>query len=82
MIGLTIAVYNGKEHMPILISDQMVGYMCIKELQKNYLEYSILKTNIKFLFLIILKFYKLKLGEFVQTRTYKGHIKADRKTKR
>lgn len=27
MIGQTIAVYNGKEHMPILISDQMVGYL-------------------------------------------------------
>lgn len=49
MIGQTIAVYNGKEHMPILISDQMVGY---------------------------------KLGEFVLTRTYKGHTKTDKKTKR
>jgi len=27
MIGHTIAVYNGKEHLPILISDQMVGHM-------------------------------------------------------
>lgn len=26
MIGHTIAVYNGKEHVPLLISDQMVGY--------------------------------------------------------
>lgn len=26
MIGHTIAVYNGREHMPILISDQMVGH--------------------------------------------------------
>lgn len=26
MIGHTIAVYNGKEHLPILISDQMVGH--------------------------------------------------------
>ena len=24
----------------------------------------------------------LKLGEFVQTRSYRGHIKADKKTKR
>nr|YP_009503368.1 ribosomal protein S19 [Euglena clara]AXA45489.1 ribosomal protein S19 [Euglena clara] len=49
MIGYTIAVYNGKEHIPILISDQMIGH---------------------------------KLGEFVQTRTYKGHVKSDKKVKR
>nr|YP_010700384.1 ribosomal protein S19 [Phacus arnoldii]WCH63573.1 ribosomal protein S19 [Phacus arnoldii] len=48
MIGLTIAVYNGREHIPILISDQMVG----------------------------------QLGEFVQTRNFRGHIKNDKKTKR
>lgn len=49
MIGCTIAVYNGKEHIPLFISDQMVGY---------------------------------KLGEFVPTRTYKGHFKSDKKVKR
>lgn len=49
MIGHTIAVYNGKEHIPILISDQMVGH---------------------------------KLGEFVLTRYFRGHIKTDKKTKR
>lgn len=49
MIGFTIAVYNGKQHVPIFISDQLVGY---------------------------------KLGEFVSTRNFKTHIKADRKTKR
>nr|YP_009144917.1 ribosomal protein S19 [Euglenaria anabaena]AKJ83364.1 ribosomal protein S19 [Euglenaria anabaena] len=49
MIGHTIAIYNGKEHIPVLISDQMIGH---------------------------------KLGEFVQTRTYRGHVKADKKTKR
>lgn len=49
MIGHTIAVYNGKEHIPVLISDQMIGH---------------------------------KLGEFVPTRNYRGHVKADRKTKR
>jgi ribosomal protein S19 len=27
MIGHTIAVYNGKEHIPILISDRMVGHL-------------------------------------------------------
>lgn len=26
MIGCTIGVYNGKKHVPILISEQLVGY--------------------------------------------------------
>lgn len=26
MIGFTISVYNGKQHVPIFISDQLVGY--------------------------------------------------------
>lgn len=49
MVGHTIAVYNGKQHVPIFISDQFVGH---------------------------------KLGEFVSTRSFKSHIKTDRKTKR
>ena len=49
MVGFTIAVYNGKQHVPIFISDQFVGH---------------------------------KLGEFVSTKTFKTHIKADRKAKR
>nr|YP_010502703.1 ribosomal protein S19 [Eutreptiella eupharyngea]UXD06299.1 ribosomal protein S19 [Eutreptiella eupharyngea] len=49
MIGHTIAVYNGQEHIPVLISDQMVGH---------------------------------KLGEFSPTRTYRGHVKSDKKSKR
>ena len=49
MVGLTIAIYNGKQHVPIFISDQLVGH---------------------------------KLGEFVSTRNFKTHIKADRKSKR
>lgn len=49
MVGFTIAVHNGKQHVPIFISDQLVGH---------------------------------KLGEFVSTRNFKTHIKADRKTKR
>jgi small subunit ribosomal protein S19 len=49
MVGFTIAVYNGKQHVPLFISDQLVGH---------------------------------KLGEFVSTRNFKTHIKADRKTKR
>nr|NP_041914.1 ribosomal protein S19 [Euglena gracilis]P19170.1 RecName: Full=Small ribosomal subunit protein uS19c; AltName: Full=30S ribosomal protein S19, chloroplastic [Euglena gracilis]AKL82368.1 ribosomal protein S19 [Euglena gracilis var. bacillaris]AAA84225.1 ribosomal protein [Euglena gracilis]CAA50101.1 30S ribosomal protein S19 [Euglena gracilis]CAA77918.1 ribosomal protein S19 [Euglena gracilis] len=48
MIGNTIGVYNGKEHIPVLVSDQMIGH---------------------------------KLGEFVQTRNYRGHKKHDKKTK-
>ena len=49
MVGFTIAIYNGKQHVPIFISDQFVGH---------------------------------KLGEFVSTRTFKTHIKADKKLKR
>ena len=49
MVGFTIAVYNGKQHVPLFISDQFVGH---------------------------------KLGEFVSTKTFKTHIKADRKAKR
>jgi small subunit ribosomal protein S19 len=49
MVGHTIAVYNGKQHVPLFVSDQLVGH---------------------------------KLGEFVNTRTFRSHIKADRKTKR
>lgn len=49
MVGFTIAVYNGKQHVPVFISDQLVGH---------------------------------KLGEFVSTRNFKTHIKADRKAKR
>ena len=26
MIGHTIAVYNGREHIPVFVSDQMVGH--------------------------------------------------------
>ena len=49
MVGHTIAVYNGRQHVPIFISDQFIGH---------------------------------KLGEFVPTRSFKSHIKTDRKTKR
>nr|AYD72409.1 30S ribosomal protein S19 [Acetabularia peniculus] len=49
MIGHTIAIHNGKEHIPIFITDQMVGH---------------------------------KLGEFAPTRTYRGHIKSDKKSTR
>ena len=49
MIGHTIAVHNGKEHIPVFITDQMVGH---------------------------------KLGEFSPTRTFRGHIKSDKKSRR
>ena len=46
MVGLTIAIHNGREHMPIYITENMVGH---------------------------------KLGEFAQTRTFRGHA-ADKKS--
>jgi len=48
MVDLTIAVHNGKEHVPVLINEHMVGH---------------------------------KLGEFVLTRTFRGHV-VDKKAKR
>jgi len=47
MLGLTLAVHNGREHVPVLITEDMVGH---------------------------------KVGEFVLTRTYRGHS-ADKKAK-
>jgi small subunit ribosomal protein S19 len=47
MIGLTIAVHNGRQHVPVLINENMIGH---------------------------------KLGEFVATRTFRGHA-ADKKAK-
>jgi len=47
MIALTIAVHNGKQHVPVFITENMVGH---------------------------------KLGEFVGTRTFRGHS-ADKKAK-
>lgn len=49
MIGHTIAVHNGREHIPVFITDQMVGH---------------------------------KLGEFSPTRTFRGHVKNDKKSRR
>ena len=40
MVGLTIAVHDGRRHVPVYITEDMVGH---------------------------------KLGEFVATRTYRGH---------
>ena len=49
IIGHTIAVHNGREYIPIFVTDQMVGH---------------------------------KLGEFSPTRTFRGHIKDDKKMHR
>ena len=49
MLGHTIAVHDGRKHVPVFVTDSMVGH---------------------------------KLGEFAPTRTFKGHIKDDRKAKR
>ena len=43
----TFAVYNGKEHVPVYVTEDMVGH---------------------------------KLGEFVATRTYRGHGKDEKKS--
>ncbi|OFK80305.1 30S ribosomal protein S19 [Fenollaria massiliensis] len=46
-IGHTIAVYDGRKHVPVYITEDMVGH---------------------------------KLGEFVLTRTFRGHVaKGDKK---
>ena len=47
-VGLTIAVYDGRKHIPVYVTEDMVGH---------------------------------KLGEFVATRTYKGHGKDEKKSK-
>ncbi len=49
MIGHTIAVHNGREHLPIYVTDLMLGH---------------------------------KLGEFAPTRTFRGHVKSDKKSRR
>ena len=49
MLGHTLAVHDGRKHVPVFVSENMVGH---------------------------------KLGEFAPTRTFKGHIKDDRKAKR
>ena len=49
MIGFTIAIHNGKNHIPVLVNENMVGH---------------------------------KLGEFAPTKTFKGHVKDDKKARR
>jgi small subunit ribosomal protein S19 len=49
MLGHTLAVHDGRKHVPVFVTEAMVGH---------------------------------KLGEFAPTRTFKGHIKYDRKSRR
>lgn len=49
MVGHTIAIHDGRRHVPIYITETMVGH---------------------------------KLGEFAPTRTFRGHVKAEKKGKR
>ncbi|MEI6614071.1 MAG: 30S ribosomal protein S19 [Chrysiogenales bacterium] len=48
MVGMTLAVHNGRKFIPIYITENMVG---------------------------------LKLGEFSETRTFRGHTSKDNKAK-
>lgn len=48
MVGHTIAVHDGRKHVPVYVQEDMVGH---------------------------------KLGEFVLTRTYRGHGKDEKKSK-
>jgi small subunit ribosomal protein S19 len=49
MIGHTIAVHDGRKHVPVFVTEAMVGH---------------------------------KLGEFAPTRTFRGHEKEDRRSRR
>ncbi|MDP4014699.1 MAG: 30S ribosomal protein S19 [Candidatus Nanopelagicales bacterium] len=49
MIDHTFAVHDGRKHVPVFISEDMVGH---------------------------------KLGEFAPTRTFRGHVRDDRKARR
>nr|YP_008965571.1 ribosomal protein S19 [Conopholis americana]CDI02754.1 ribosomal protein S19 [Conopholis americana] len=49
MISHMIAIHNGKDHLPIYITDHMVGH---------------------------------KLGEFVPTFNFRGHVKSDNRSSR
>ncbi len=49
MIGHTIAVHDGRKHVPVFITESMIGH---------------------------------KLGEFAPTRTFRGHVKDDKKARK
>ena len=48
-IGHTFAVHDGRKHVPVFVTEAMVGH---------------------------------KLGEFAPTRTFRGHVKDDRRSRR
>ena len=48
-LGHTIAVHDGRKHIPVFVTETMVGH---------------------------------KLGEFAPTRTFRGHVKDDKKGRR
>lgn len=49
MVGHTLAVHDGRRHVPIYITETMVGH---------------------------------KLGEFAPTRTFRGHVREEKKRRR
>jgi small subunit ribosomal protein S19 len=49
MVGHTIAIHDGRRHVPIYVTETMVGH---------------------------------KLGEFAPTRTFRGHVRAEKKGRR
>ncbi|MFZ4505789.1 MAG: 30S ribosomal protein S19 [Microbacteriaceae bacterium] len=49
MLGHTIAVHDGRKHVPVFVTETMVGH---------------------------------KLGEFAPTRTFRSHVKDDKKGRR
>lgn len=49
MLGHTIAVHDGRKHVPVFVTEAMIGH---------------------------------KLGEFAPTRTFRGHVKDDKKSRR
>ena len=49
MLGHTIAVHDGRKHVPVFITEAMIGH---------------------------------KLGEFAPTRTFRGHVKDDKKARK
>ena len=49
MVGHTIAIHDGRRHVPIYITETMVGH---------------------------------KLGEFAPTRTFRGHVRAEKRGRR
>ena len=49
MLGHTIAVHDGRKHIPVFVTEAMVGH---------------------------------KLGEFAPTRTFRGHVKDERRARR